>query len=217
MVDAIRSEPQGWMVSIDSGETLAALRLVLAIGVADELPGIPGMAERWGKSVFHCPYCHGYELDSGRIGVVATGPMAFHQAMLLPDWGSVTLFTNGAYDPDTLELTRLRDRQVVLETTTIEQLVGAAGVKLLDGRVIDLDGLFTMSRTRPATDLASSLGCALEEGPLGQFIATGATRETSVPGVFACGDAARAAGSVALAVGDGTMAGVATHQSLVFR
>lgn len=70
-----------------AGQTFQAKRLVLATGVVDRLPALEGLAQRWGKSVFHCPYCHGYELDNGRIGVLAFGPLSFHHAMMLPDWG----------------------------------------------------------------------------------------------------------------------------------
>ena len=81
-------------MTVGTGETVHGRRLVLATGVVDELPAIDGLAPRWGKSVFACPYCDGYELDNGRIGVLATGPFPIHHAMLLPDWGQVTLFTN---------------------------------------------------------------------------------------------------------------------------
>ncbi len=68
-------------------ERFTARRLVLATGVRDDLPAIPGLVERWGQSVFHCPYCHGYELDTGPIGVLATGAASLHQALLIPEWG----------------------------------------------------------------------------------------------------------------------------------
>ncbi len=96
---AARTE-QGFRVALQDGSAFQALRLVLATGVVDELPPIPGLAERWGSSAFHCPYCHGYELMQGAIGVLATGPMSMHHAMMLPDWGQVTLFLNGAFEPD---------------------------------------------------------------------------------------------------------------------
>src|SRR5690606_30275599 len=79
---ATRAEPagDGFRITTDGGETQEGRRLVLAMGVTDTLPDIPGLAERWGRHVFHCPYCHGYELDNGQLGVLATGEMAIHQA-----------------------------------------------------------------------------------------------------------------------------------------
>lgn len=208
---------KGFSVALENGDTHDAQRLVLATGVADSLPDIPGLAERWGRNVFHCPYCHGYELDNGRIGVLAVSSLSMHHALMLPDWGSTTLFLNGAFVPDEDQRAQLDRRRVAVEERAVEKITGNADVVLTDGRVIRLDGLFTMPRTSMASPLAEQLGCAFEEGPMGPFLRTDAIKETTVPGVFACGDAARAAGSVALAVGDGAMAGAATHQSLMFR
>jgi len=71
-------------------EAISAHRLILATGVRDELPPVPGLAERWGRSIFHCPYCHGYEMNAGPIGIIAASPLALHHALMLPDWGSPT-------------------------------------------------------------------------------------------------------------------------------
>lgn len=198
------------------GAALQARRVVLAMGVADRLPPIPGLAQRWGRSVFHCPYCHGYELQQGRIGVIATGPGSLHQAQLLAEWGRVTFFLNGALALDEAQSRGLAARGVAVEATPIACVVDEARVQLVDGRSHDFAGLFTATRTDPASPLAAQLGCDHEDGPLGTFVRTGAMKETSVAGVFACGDLARAAGNVALAVGDGAMAGAAVHRSLVF-
>lgn len=191
-------------------------RLLFATGVADTLPEVEGIAERWGKSVFHCPYCHGYELDRGRIGVIATGPMSLHQAHLLPEWGDVTFFGNGVIVPDDGERAGLAARGVTLEESRIARLEGHADVRLADGRLLPFAGLFTATRTTPATPLVERLGCAMEETPMGLQIRTDATKETSVSGAFACGDAARSPHSVSLAVGDGAWAGAQIHRSLVF-
>lgn len=195
---------------------VSAGRLVLATGVRDELPAVPGLAERWGRSVFHCPYCHGYELDGGAIGVIAATTMAQHQALMLPDWGRTTLFLNGVYTPTDEERAELARRGTHIETTPVLRIDGEADVVLADGRVLRMAGLFTQPRTSMASPVAAQLGCAMADGPMGPFIQVGPTQETSVPHVFACGDAARAAGSVALAVGDGVMAGFGAHRSTMF-
>lgn len=208
---------QGFSVTLQNGETHDAKRLVLATGVVDSLPDVPGLMERWGRNVFHCPYCHGYELGNGSIGVLAVSPLSMHHALMLPDWGSTTIFLNGAFVPDEDQQAQLHRRGVAVEECPIEKISGDADVVLTDGRVVRLAGLFTMPRTSMASPLAEQLGCAFEDGPMGPFLRTDTLKETTVPGVFACGDAARGAGSVALAVGDGAMAGAATHQSLMFR
>jgi thioredoxin reductase len=213
-----QAEPQdeGFRVSTAEGRTEQARKLVIATGVVDELPAIEGLAQRWGQSVFHCPYCHGYELDNGRIGVLASSALSMHHALMLPDWGQTTLFLNEAFAPDEEQRAALASRGVAVEPGPIARLVDVATVELRDGRRVVMDGLFTLSRTLLASPVAGQLGCALEEGPTGAFIRTDAMQATSVPGVFACGDAARAAGNVAISVGAGAMAGAAVHRSLMF-
>jgi len=213
-------EEQGlFAVSTQEGETFRARRLILAGGVSDELPAIPGLVERWGRQVFHCPYCHAYELDGGAIGVLASSPLAMHQALMLPDWGPTTLFLNGAFEPDAEQLQKLRSRQVALEHERILSLDGEPlQIRLADGRSLQLAGLFAQPRTHLRSPLAKQLGCVLEQGPTGEFIRIDSmTRETSVAGVFACGDAALPAGNVAISVGEGARTGSAVHQSLIFR
>jgi len=201
---------------VAGGTTHTGRRLLLAIGVQDQLPAIPGLAERWGRSAFHCPYCHGYELDRGRIGVIATGPMSIHQAQLLPEWGETTFFLNGALELDDASAANLQQRGASIEKTPIRQIDGNADIVLIDGRCLPFAGLFIASRNKPSTPIASQLGCELMETPMGIQIGTDQTKETSVPGVFACGDAARIPHSVSLAVGDGAWAGAQLHRSLVW-
>lgn len=215
-VDA-RPDGDGFTVDLDGGEQVRGRRLVLATGVRDELPPIEGLAERWGRSVFHCPYCHGYELQQGAIGILANDEMAFHQAMLLPDWGQVTLFTNGRYAPDAEQRAAMHKRGVLaIDDTPVVRIEDSATVVLADGRRLPHAGLFTYGRLHMASPLASLLGCEFDAGPLGPFIRTDMTKQTTVPGVFAGGDATRPAGNVAMAVADGAMAGLGAHRSLVF-
>lgn len=208
---------QGFRIEVDGApEAIEARRLVLATGVIDHLPEVPGLAERWGRHVFHCPYCHGYELNQGRLGALGVSPLSMHVALMLPDWGQATLFLNGAFEPDADQLAQLQARGVVLERGLIERIEGAMDIVMRDGRVVPQDGLFTLSRVEVASPVAAQLGCEFEDGPLGRTIKTDFMKATTVPGVYACGDAARQGGSLPLAVGDGTMAGAATHQSLIF-
>lgn len=215
-----RRAEDGFEVVLASGETFRAPRLVLATGVVDELPEVEGLRERWGVTVLHCPYCHGYEVADGRLGVLATSPMSMHQALLVPDWSAdVTLFTNGAFAPDEGQRAALDARGVRVEERHVRALLGAAprldGVRLDDGSVVELDALFTASRTRMASPLAGQLGCEFDDGPLGPVVRTDARKETTVPGVYAAGDAARQPHNATLASADGVLAGIGAHQSLV--
>lgn len=205
----------GFAVTLAYGHAITGRRLVLATGVADELPAVEGLRERWGRSVFHCPYCHGYELDAGNIGVLAVGALSMHHALMLPDWGKVTFFLNGAFEPDAAQLAALEARQVTIERTPVARIAGQADVVLLDARVLPMAGLFVAPRMCDASPVARELGCAMEEGPAGPYVQTDAMKASSVPGVFCCGDMARAAGNVAFAVADGAMAGIAAHRSLI--
>jgi thioredoxin reductase len=219
-VDAYRSGDGVFRVELASGEVVGGRRVVLATGIVDELPSTPGLRERWGATVLHCPYCHGYEVADARLGVLATGEMAAHQALLLPDWSAqVTLFTNDAFEPTAEQSAALAERGVRVETRSVVSLVGPlpalTGVRLGDGAVVEVDAIFTASRTHMASSLAERLGCAFDEGPFGPIVRTDARKETTVPGVYCAGDAARAPHNATWAAADGVTAGISAHQSLI--
>lgn len=198
------------------GITYLSRRLLLATGVRDILPEVEGLAERWGISVFHCPYCHGYELNEGAIGVLAGSELSMHHALMLPDWGPTTLLLNGAFEPDAEQRAALSARGTAIERSPVLRLTGHADTKLVDGRTLSFAGIFALAPTVQAGPFAEQLGLEMEEAPLGKIIRTDSMKETSMPGVFACGDAARMMASVALAVGDGNLAGAGLHRSLLF-
>jgi thioredoxin reductase len=127
----------------------------------------------------------------------------------------VTLLTSGIFTLDCGQLEELAARNIKLEVATITRIEGTADVRLADGRLVGFVGLFTLPRCTPSTPVAERLGCALEDMPFGVQIKTDAMKETTVPGVFACGDVARVPHSVSLAVGDGAWAGAQVHRSLV--
>ena len=205
-----------FVVGLNDGAPLTGRRILMAAGVRDALPEIEGIEDRWGRSVFHCPYCHGYELDRGRIGVIGSGPMSVHQAELLTEWGSVTFFPNGAVELEADLREALETRGVTVEEAVIERIEGTADICLADGRRLAFAGLFAAPTVSPASPLAERAGCALEDTPMGVILRTDAAKQTSVPGIYACGDVASMPHSVSLAVGDGAMAGAQVHRSLVW-
>lgn len=208
-----------FIVQLADGAEYQAKRLVLATGVSDTLPNIPGMAERWGETVLHCPYCHGYEVRDHRLGIIATNPMSAHQAALIPDWGLATYFTQGIYEPDPEQAILLAMRGVVIERVPVISLIGDApgldAVELADGRSIEVAAVFTAPKTRPTSPIAEHLGCLLEEGPTGPFVKVDAWGATSVSGVYAAGDATSPMHNATVASASGVLAGIAAHQSLV--
>lgn len=215
-VTDISRDSAGFEVVDASGQRHFSRLMIIATGVWDELPDIPGVEERWGQSVFHCPYCHGYELEQGAIGVLATSAAAMHQALMLADWGETTLLLNDAFEPDTEQLSQLKRRGVGVERVTVARLEGdPVEVCLVDGRRLPFAGVFVSPHLH-LSPLVAQLGCELEESAHGVHIRTDAHKATSIPGLFACGDGARPSGSVPLAVGDGALAGLSAHQALMF-
>lgn len=207
-------------VRTNGGDVIATRRILLASGVEDRLPGIPGLQERWGKTVLHCPYCHGYEIGGGPIGVIATQPMSAHQAAVVADWGDVTLFTNGIPEPDEATLDLLAQRGVRLRPGVVISVDGAsdapAQVRLANGKNVEVKALFIAPELHIRGTLAQDLGCVLDDSPAGKIISTNAMKATSIAGVFAAGDNARAFGNITLSSADGVMAGLGLHQSLMF-
>ncbi|MCP1199043.1 NAD(P)/FAD-dependent oxidoreductase [Notoacmeibacter sp. MSK16QG-6] len=217
---SIAFEGGGFRVSLADGTALTARRVILAYGVSDTLPDLPGLRERWGVSVLHCPYCHGYELDRQAMGVLLRDETALHQAIMLPEWGPTTVFTQGAFKPSDDQVRQLTSRGIKIEETPITELNGAGvtleNVGLADGRNVPLAGLFVAPQTAPACDIAEQLGCAVNDGPTGPYLAVDAMQASSVPGVFAAGDLASPMPNATRAAAAGVMAGVAAHRSLIF-
>lgn len=213
-------EADGFLVTLASGDVIEGSRLVLAFGVSDDLPDLPGLAGRWGKSVIPCPYCHGFEFSDQRLGVLNLSPMSMHQAMLIPEWGPTTYFLNGAPMPDEESLTELRRRGVDIEPAPVKALHGngvkLSEIELEDGRRVALDALYVVPPTRLNSDIAEQLGCELEEGPFGKIIKTDDMQQTTVPNVFAAGDITRFAQNITRVSAGGVMAGSAVHFSLAF-
>ena len=209
----------GFTVSLSTGEEIVGGKAILAFGLRDGLDAIPGLKERWGKTVLHCPYCHGFEFSDRRLGVLYRMPMSVHQACLIREWGPTTLFLNGnEVDPESVEI--LAKHDVAIEAERVKSLVGEAltlsALELEDGRSVPVEALYVAPQSTLASPIAERLGVAIEAGPLGQMIRTDADKMTTVAGLYAAGDIARMPHSVSWAVADGVTAGTAAHRALVF-
>lgn len=199
--------------------TFQTEKIIIATGVKDELPQIDGLAERWGKSIFHCPYCDGYELNLGQIGVLYSGTHSLHMALMLPDWGNTTLFLNGAVLIDAIEPAlrdQLKQRHVKLDTRKIAKIQNHCELKFENGDQTQLDGLFISTFTRIQSPWVRRLGLNIDSNEYGEALLTNTFKQTNLNNIYACGDITRSGGSVAFSVADGAMAGVAVHKSFVF-
>ena len=216
---AARREDYGFSVVLAGGEEVEARKLILAFGLRDELPDLPGVSERWGKTVLHCPYCHGIEFSDRELGVLYRMPMSVHQASMVAEWGPTTLYLNGAELAEE-DAAMLAGRGVAIEPVPVAGLtgegVGLTSVELQDGRQRAIAALYIAPRSCLASPLAELLGAEIDEGPLGPAIRTDGDKMTSVPGLYAAGDIARMPHSVSWAVADGMTAGTSAHRALVF-
>jgi thioredoxin reductase len=172
-----------------------ARRLLVTTGLVDELPDIPGLRERWGRDVLHCPYCHGWEARDQPIGVLGTGPFAAHQALLFRQWSpNVTLFLHTAPDPTPEEWEQLAardidvvDGEVAALEITDDQLTG---VRLAAGRVVPVRAVTVTPRFVARSEALTDLGLQTVEHALGvgRHIEADSRGLTSVPGVWAAGN-----------------------------
>ncbi|WP_092800764.1 NAD(P)/FAD-dependent oxidoreductase [Klenkia marina] len=223
VVDA-RPVDDGFEVQLADGGTLTARRLLLAGGGVDELPDVAGLAERWGRDVLHCPYCHGYEVRGRAIGVLATSPMSVHQALMFSQLSpDVVLFAHGveltADDRGTLAARGVR---VVEGTVTGVEVTDdrLSGVRLADGEVVPREAVVVASFVRARTDHLAGLGLPVEELRMGDLVlgtkvaADGAGR-TPVPGVWAAGNAVEPMAQVVGAMTAGLLAGAQINMDLI--
>ena len=217
----------GFLVTTEDGREVEARRLLVATGLVDDLPDLPGVHEHWGRGVLHCPYCHGWEVRDQALVVVATSGFATHQALLwrqLTDRVTLVLDERLAPAPGDTDLERLAAREVVVVEAGVEAVAGEPGalqgVQLTDGRLLEADAVVVAGRMAARSELLDGLGLAVEEVRRGDVVfgtrlATGPTGATSVPGVWAAGNVADPAAQVVVAAGAGLAAGAAINADLV--
>ena len=205
--------------------TVAARRLLVATGVRDELPDVPGLAARWGIDVLHCPYCHGWEVRDQRIGILATGPTAVHQALLFSQLSAhVTLLLHEGPAPDGDQNRQLQAKNVAVEKGPVEEIEadasGLTGVRLAGGRRLELDAVVVAPRTEARAELLAPLGLKpaelrLGEYSLGTYIEADQAGATAVPGVWVAGNLANPQAQVITSAAAGLTAGAAINYDLV--
>ncbi|MFE7447036.1 NAD(P)/FAD-dependent oxidoreductase [Streptomyces chartreusis] len=209
-------------VALASGRSVRARRLVVATGLRDELPDVPGVAERFGNDVLHCPYCHGWEVRDRAFGVLATTPLSVHQALMVSQWSKdVTFFLHEVAESDLSDddLRRLAAAGVKVVPGEVAGLViegdRLTGVRLADGTVHAREVVFTAPRAVPRTGLLEKLGAEFQETPFGSYPVVDPTGLTSVPGVWAAGNAMGFAEQVINAAAGGYRAGAFINGELL--
>jgi thioredoxin reductase len=219
-VDVAKGED--FAVALAGGETVHARRLVIATGLKDELPTLPGVAERFGRDVIHCPYCHGWEVRDQAFGVLATTPMSVHQALMVSQWSKdVTLFLHTVAETELTDddLRRLAAAGVAVVPGEVAELVvdedRLTGVRLADGTRHAREALFVAPRAVPQTGLLEQLGAELRDTPFGAYPVVDETGLTTVPGVWAVGNAMGFAEQVVNAASAGYRAGATINGELL--
>ncbi|MEU4807380.1 NAD(P)/FAD-dependent oxidoreductase [Actinosynnema sp. NPDC023587] len=223
MVDAavetsLPADGGGFTALLDNGGTLHARSLVVATGLRDELPEIPGVHDRWGRDVVHCPYCHGYEFRDQAIGVLGTSPGAVFHAQMLRQWSpDVVLFAH-TLDLSAEDRERLDARGIVVVEGSVAAVAvqddAVRGVELADGSSVPRSGVFVVPRMVPRDALLRGLGCAVGEDG---WVSVDRHGQTSVPGVWAAGNVIDPRAQVVTSAGMGSAAGFALNIDLVQR
>lgn len=194
------SEGGGFRVVLADGKAVTARRLLVTTGLVDELPDLPGVAERWGREVLHCPYCHGWEVRDQAIGVLARGSLGPHLALLFRQWSAdVTLFQHDALAPSPDELEQLAARGIPLVEGEVAALEVTddklTGVRLRSGRVIPRRAVVVAPRFNARADVLASLGLEPVEQQfgdqvIGSYVPADPMGATAVPGVWVAGNVA---------------------------
>jgi thioredoxin reductase len=222
-VAAVRRLPEGFEVELADGRTSRARRLLVTIGLVDELPEVKGLRERWGRDVVHCPYCHGWEARDKAIGVLGTGPMAVHQALLFRQLSEdVVLFAASMpalADEQSERLAALGIRVVEGEVAAIEtdedRIVGLR--MAADGEFVPREVVAVGPQVRLRAGFLGELGLVPEQHPsgLGEYLPADPTGRAQVPGVWLAGNVSDVAAQVGTAAAAGANAGAQINFDLV--
>jgi thioredoxin reductase len=215
--DRVAGIDAGFIVHLGGGRALSARRILIATGVRDVLPDIPGVRERWGRDLLHCPYCHGWEVRDQPIGVLGTRPDAVQHALLVRQWSDDVVFFAHTTELGPDDITRIGARGIHIVDGAVARLVVDAdrltGVELVDGRVIPRTALFIRPVNVPQADgLLGGLGCDVDAAG---FASVDGTGRTSVAGVWAAGNVVDPRFQVITAAGAGSAAAIAINADLV--
>ena len=221
VTSAKRLSEGGFRVETSDGGRWVGRRLLVTTGLVDELPDIPGLRERWGRDVVHCPYCFGWELRDAPLGVLATGPLAAAGALMWRQWSpDVILFLHTAPHPTDEQMEQLvaRGIEVVEGEVAAVEVTGdrISGVRLQSGRVFDRSALVVGPRFEARHALLDDLGVTVAEHPLGigSQVQADATGRTAAAGVWVAGNVADVTAGVVQSAASGVTAAAAINADL---
>jgi thioredoxin reductase len=219
-VVAASHDGERFVVTLADGSTARARRLLVTTGLADELPDVPGVAERWGHQVLHCPYCHGWEVRDQAITVLGSGPMSVHQALLFSQWSGDITYVTHAVPPDDEQREQLAARAVRLVAGTAVALEAEAdrlALRLADGTSVALQALVVAPRMVARAAFFDDLGLELVDHPagVGQHVEVDPMGRTGVPGVWAAGNVTDLSAQVGASAAAGAFAGAQINADLV--
>jgi thioredoxin reductase (NADPH) len=209
-------------VDVDGGKhRVHARRVILASGLIDDLPDIPGVREAWGVSVLHCPFCHGWEVRDQRIAILTRDEVAIHHAMLFRQLtNDVTLFLHEAADPTDEQWDQLAALGVRVVRPRISQLIvdeqQVKAVEIEGGHRFEMDAAIIAPRYNARTELYEELGGEATPTPFGQQIAADSRGGTAIPGVFTAGNSGEPMAMLVASTASGVTTGSAVHGSLAF-
>jgi thioredoxin reductase len=215
-IGGIKTE-KGFEISVASGETYQAKKLIFATGIKDTMADIDGISACWGISVLHCPYCHGYEVRDEKTGILANGEVAFDFSRLISNWTSnLTLFTNGPSALTAEQADQLDRRQIKIVEKQIQRLDHIDGnlhhIVFKDQTSRPLKAIYAPAPFKQHCPIPESLGCqSTAEG----YLVIDPFQQTTVEGVFACGDNASRMRTVSNAVAMGTAVGMTVSKKMI--
>lgn len=189
VTDAV-AEGTGFRLQLANQESVTTATVLLATGVVDQLPQIEGFQEYWGGDIFHCPYCHGFEVRDRPLAIYANGDRVAHMAAILRGWSDdIAVCTGGPATFCDTDRALLQRHAIQIYERPVARFAGTAGrleaIEFDDGTRLARSGIFYGSTTQQRSDLAQRLGCTL--APEGHIVVDHAGL-TSVPGVYAAGD-----------------------------
>lgn len=217
--DSIKKINDSFELMLDDGQCVSARKIILATGVTDLLPDIPGFSKLWGKYIHHCPYCHGWEVRDRPLAVIAQGDLGYHFAVMIRHWSKdLVVVSNGEAGFSDEQRQHLRSLELKLVETAIDKLEmrdqTLESIVFRDGTGLKREHIFMRPPQQQRSPLAVQLGCEMSEDSI--YVKVNMSGETSVPGVYAAGDMTGPMQAVSYAVASGTTAGAMLNHALIF-